>query len=696
MGARVVTTTIASQTRTRAPFALYAVTIFVGAFLLFQVQPLIAKFILPWFGGSPAVWTACMLFFQVALLAGYGYAHLALSRLGRRQWIVHVALLAVTLATLPIVPGERWKPVTAADPTWRILGLLGVSVGLPYLMVAATGPLLQGWLALLAPGRSPYRLYALSNLASLGALITYPVLVEPMLTRRMQAIAWSVGFGGFARLCGVCSFLARRGEDLQSHGAKPQAASAPAFTRLLWVLLPACGTMLLLATTNKICQEVAVIPFLWIVPLSLYLLTFVIAFDGPRWYRRSIFLWLLPVAVAGVTTVMFLGSGFVIAVQLGTYCAALFIACMICHGELARLKPPAERLTGYYLMLSAGGALGGLFVAIAAPLIFVTYFEYPLSLIVTGVLALAILFTDRTSRLHNGRPNWAWLCMITLSMLMGYFLIASHTGEPGRVVAAARSFYGAISVVERDEDRSLAHNFLMRHGGITHGLQFASDEERRTPTTYYGRTSGAGLLLTHYMKGSPRRVGAVGLGAGTLATYGQPRDVFRFYEINPQVLDFAQRYFTFLKDSPARIEHVLGDARLSLEREADQAFDVLVLDAFNGDAIPVHLLTREAFDLYRRHLNRGGVIAVHITNQHLDLRAIVQGAADHLELKTLVVLDDQGDDKHNPQFTSAWMLLSADEAFLKALPIRPFTQTPAKIGPRLWTDDQSSLFPILR
>jgi len=400
--------------------------------------------------------------------------------------------------------------------------------------------------------------------------------------------------------------------------------------------------------------------------------------------------------VAGVTVVMFLGSGFVIAVQLGTYCAALFIACMICHGELARLKPPAERLTGYYLMLSAGGAIGGAFVAIAAPLLFVTYFEYPLSLIVTGVLALVILFTDRTSRLHNGRPNWAWLCMITLSMLMGYFLIAADVGEPGRVVAAARSFYGAISVVERDEDRPLVHNYLMRHGGITHGLQFASDEERRTPTTYYGRTSGAGLLLTHFMNGSPRRVGAVGLGAGTLASYGQPGDVFRFYEINPQVLDFAQRYFTFLKDSPAKIEHVLGDARLSLEREPDQHFDVLVLDAFNGDAIPVHLLTREAFDVYRRHLNRGGVIAVHITNQHLDLRPIVQGAADHLALKTLVVLDDQGNDKHNPQFTSAWMLLSADEAFLKALPIRPFTQTPPKIGPRLWTDDRSSLLAILR
>ncbi|MDB5319309.1 MAG: putative rane protein [Phycisphaerales bacterium] len=694
MGARVVTMT-AVPLRTRSPFGLYAVTIFAGAFLLFQVQPLIAKFILPWFGGSPAVWTTCMLFFQVALLAGYAYAHVTLRRLGAKgQLVLHVALLALALATLPIVPSERWKPVTADDPTWRIFGLLAVSVGLPYLLVASTGPLLQGWLGRVSPGRSPYRLYALSNLASLGALLTYPFLIEPMLSRRTQAVVWSVGFGLFALLCAACAFTSRR-REIEPLTAPASLTSPSIFTRLMWLLLPACGTLLLLATTNKICQEVAVIPFLWIVPLSLYLLTFVIAFDGPRWYRRSVMLWLLPLAVVGVTVIMFLGSGFAIAVQLGTYSAALFIACMICHGELARLKPPVERLTGYYLTLSAGGALGGLFVAVAAPLLFVTYFEYPLSLIITGVLAMVILFTDRTSRLHSGRPNWAWLGMITLAMVLGYFLIAAHAGEPGRVVAAARSFYGAISVVARDEDRSLAHNYLMRHGGITHGLQFANETRRREPTTYYGRTSGAGLLLEHFMPDAPRTIGAVGLGAGTLATYGRPADIFRFYEINPQVLDFAQRYFTFLKDSPAHVEHVLGDARLSLEREPDQHFDVLILDAFNGDAIPVHLLTKEAFDLYRRHLNAGGVIAVHITNQHLDLRPIVQAAADHLGLKTLLVLDEQGG-VGNPQFTSAWMLLSADQAFLAALPIRPVTQTPAKIPPRLWTDDQSSLFPILR
>jgi hypothetical protein len=685
-----------------ASFALYAATIFAGAFLLFQVQPLIAKFILPWFGGSPAVWTTCMLFFQVVLVAGYAYSHGALRRLRpRAQAVLHVGLLVLALAALPIVPGERWKPVTSADPTWRICGLLAVSVGLPYLLLASTGPLLQAWVARVSPATSPYRLYALSNLASLGALLTYPVLIEPVLSRRTQAVGWSVGFAAFAILSAACAVVAGRrrtgAADPVTPATRPPIASRQPskLDRLLWLLLPACGTLLLLATTNKICQEVAVIPFLWVVPLSIYLLTFVIAFDRPGWYRRALMLSLLPPAVAGVTLVMIWGAGLSIGVQLGTYAAALFVACLICHGELSRLKPPAEGLTGYYLTLSAGGAAGGLFVALAAPLVFKTYFEFPLSLIVVGVLGAAVLFTDRTSRLYNGRPSWAWLLIITVGMLLGYALIDAHGGEPGRVVAAARSFYGAISVVEREEEHTLVHTFLLRHGGITHGLQFANERQRREPTTYYGRSGGAGLVLDHFMPDAPRRIGAVGLGAGTLATYGRPADTFRFYEINPQVLDFAQQYFTFLKDSPAHIDHVLGDARLSLEREADQHFDVLILDAFNGDAIPTHLLTREAFDLYRRHLNPGGVIAVHITNQHLDLRPIVRAAAEHLGLGTLLVLDEQGG-TGNALSTSAWMVLSRDRAFLAALPIRPFSPAPEKIAPRLWTDDNSSLFPILR
>ena len=682
---------------------LYAVTIFAGAFLLFEVQPLIAKFILSWFGGAPAVWTVCVLFFQAMLLVGYAYAHWVI-RLGRRaQAGIHLALLALACLTLPIIPAERWKftGASTADPTWQILALLGVTVGLPYLATASTGPLVQAWIVRRsgAAEASPYRLYALSNVASLGALLVYPAMIEPLMSRRAQAVGWSVAFVMFAAISGLCAGSTRVSDTKPADGSSRRSVgeAPPLVHHVFWVLLPACGNLLLLATTNKICQQVAVIPFLWILPLSLYLVTFIITFDSPRWYRRGLFLTLLPLAIAGVAVVMFLGSGLALAAQLGPYCSAMFVGCMICHGELARLKPEPARLTGYYLTLSAGGALGGAFVAIVAPFMFRTYLEFSLGLLLTAALAGAVLFMDEESKLYNGRPNWAWLCLIVLFMLLGYVLLAADVGTPGEIVAASRSFYGTIVVISRNPDAPQLHNHMLRHGGITHGLQFQSAARRDEPTTYYGKTSGVGLALTHFMADAPaRRIGVVGLGAGTLATYGRPGDGFRFYEINPHVVDYAERYFTFLRDSRAsRIELVLGDARLSLEREADQHFDLLILDAFNGDAIPVHLLSGEAFDLYRRHVNPRGMLAVHITNQHLDLRPVVQAAAEHLGLRWLLVFDDQENEGYYLN-SSEWMLLGPDERFLKSLPIRPFKSAPQAVGPRLWTDDRTSLFPILR
>jgi len=676
------------------PLLLFATTLFTGAFLLFQIQPLIAKYILPWFGGSPSVWTTCVLLFQLLLFAGYGYAHLALKHFSpRAQTTLHIVLLMVGIATLPVVPSAHWKLESAGDPTWRILVLLALSTGLPYLLVASTGPLLQAWLTHLSPRASPYRLFALSNLASLSALISYPVLIEPFFSRYTQAIVWSVGYSIFAIFCAGCALVYRKAcvpirpvDSQSSHG------SATTFTRLLWILLPACGTLILLATTNKICQEVAVIPFLWILPLALYLLTFVIAFDSPLWYRRGFFFWLLPVAIAGVALMLLLGQGASISLQLATYCGTLFICCLICHGELARLKPQPAQLTGYYLNLCAGGALGGLFVAVIAPLIFTSYFEFPLGLLLTVVLAAAILVSDKTSRLYNGKSGGAWVTLIILYMLLGYLLVAAHVGTADKIVAASRSFYGALAVVSRDEDKPQLHYNLFRHGSITHGIQFTDKELRDKPTTYFGPTSGVGLAFEHFAT-SPRKVGIVGLGAGTLAAYGRAGDRFRFYEINPHVLDFAQTYFTFLKDSPAQLEHVLGDARLSLEREADQHFDLLVLDAFNGDAIPMHLLTKEAFELYRRHLKADGVVAVHITNHYLDLRPVIQGAGEYLGLKWRFVLDEH--DENSSVYTSEWMLLCGDEKWLGSL-VAGKLVGPSKSGARLWTDDRTGLFPVLR
>ncbi len=679
----------------RTSFAIFAANLFFGAFLLFQVQPLIAKYILPWFGGSPSVWTTCVLYFQLLLLAGYAYAHLSLKYLSpRAQSLLHVALMIFAAATLPITPSLSWKPRLSADPTWRILALLAISTGLPGLLVASTGPLMQAWLARLTPRSSPYRLFALSNLASLAALLSYPVLIEPFFSRRAQGVTWSAAFAAFAFISALCAWVSRRPAPAIDETASESAAPlSPRFTRLLWLLLPACGTLLLLATTNKISQEVAVIPFLWILPLSIYLLTFVIAFDSPRWYGRGVFLTLFPITIAGVIVMLLLGGEVPIWLQLAAYCGALFVACLICHGELARLRPHPSQLTRYYLYLCAGGALGGIFVAILAPLLFTSFFEFPLGLLITAVLAGLMVLTDKTSRLYRGRTSAAWFALVLFYTILGGALIVAHNGTSDQIIAASRSFYGDLAVISRDSDKPELSRYIFRHGRITHGIQFASPKLRQEPTTYFGRTSGVGLALARFPSNSPRKIGVVGLGAGTLATYGLPADTFRFYEINPHVLTYAQSYFTFLKDCPAHINHVLGDARLSLEREPDQHFDILILDAFSGDAIPVHLITREAFDLYRRHVKPQGLIVVQITNHYLDLRPVVQGAADYLRLKSRYIQDEHKDS--TSLYSSEWMLLSPDEKFLQSLPAANSSRAPAK-SPRLWSDDQTSLFPILR
>lgn len=689
--------TSATKPIPRATLLLFAATLFTGAFLLFQIQPLIAKYILPWFGGSSAVWTTCILFFQLFLLAGYAYSHIAHKFLRPRvQIAVHILLLILAGAALPIIPSSNWKPQSADDPTWRILALLTFSIGLPYLLISSTGPMLQAWLTRISPAASPYRLFALSNFASLTALLTYPFLIEPFLSRRAQAIAWSVAFIIFALLSTSCALVYQKNRtafgNSQSHAVDAPASS---FTRLMWLLLPACATLLLLAITNKICQEVAVIPFLWILPLAIYLLTFVIAFDNPRWYRRDVFLALLPMGIAGIILMLLLGGSVPISLQLGVHCGVLFVACLICHGELARLKPPASKLTAYYLYLCAGGAMGGLFVAVIAPLIFTSYFELPLGLLLIAMITGAVVASDPASRLYKGKPRWTWLTLLMVYLLLGFFLVTAHIGTSDRIIAASRSFYGTLAVIARDQDDPQRQSHVFRHGSITHGIQFTSEERRHEPTAYFGPQSGAGLALANFLGAGPRKIGIVGLGAGTLALYARPGDAFRFYEINPQALKLAQSHFTFLKDSPAHIDNILGDARLSLEREPDQHFDILILDAFNGDAIPVHLLTREAFDLYRWHLKPDGLIVVQLTNHYLDLRPVVQGAADYLHLQSLYIFDKQANGRAT-LYTSQWMLLSRDETFLHSLPVPASTASPSAAPPHLWTDDQSSLFRILR
>jgi SAM-dependent methyltransferase len=770
----------------------YALTIFTGAFLLFQVQPLIGKFILPWFGGGPGVWTTCLLFFQALLLGGYAYAHYSTSRLtSRSQVVLQTALVVTALALLPIAPGDRWKPSGGTDPTLQILWLLTACLGVPYLVLSSTGPLIQQWFSRANPRASPYRLYALSNLGSLLALLSYPFLVEPHLTRKTQASLWSWGMLIYALGCGWCAVKRWKAGDkvpaevngLTAGGVSgvvmepslsgskevnPGSPEPSVLQTFLWLMLPACASALLMATTNKICQDVAVIPFLWIVPLALYLLSFIICFDSPRWYRRNPFTLLLIGALAGLCWALLQGSNWAVWQQVLVYSAGLFICCMVCHGELYRLRPTPEKLTRFYLLIAAGGALGGLFVAVVAPVVFTNYFELHWGMMACALLFLVVCMTEGTGLLpetSRGRKRASWqglACTLPLAgfagldwgiarfaghtnhlpkgLFLGFravmwavvaLLIVSwvargkhrsfrhwrllscvwlvlgvltlstflwkqaHYPDPDRVFTT-RNFYGVLTVYEHRRDDPDGHHLLLQHGRITHGLQFLGSDQQRQPSAYYGPESGVGLAFEALVP-APRRIGLVGLGTGTLAAYAHAGDYVRIYEINPEVERLARSRFTYLQDCKGKVEVALGDARLSMERESPQQFDLLALDAFSSDAIPVHLLTREAFETYERHLKPGGIIAVHISNHFLDLQPVVLNLARHFKYRFAVIDYDENDEEWW-QYSSTWVLLTHNGSVLDAPGIcaaaLKVKADQAQVG--LWTDDFSSLFEILK
>ncbi|HEV2491855.1 MAG TPA: fused MFS/spermidine synthase [Terriglobia bacterium] len=674
---------------------LYALTIFLSAFLLFQVEPIIAKIILPWFGGSAAVWATCLLFFQLALLLGYLYAFVLVRRLRpSMQSRLHVALLAVSLLALPMIPRQAWKPTGSEDPSIRILLLLASSVGLPFLLLSSTSPLLQAWYAEERRGALPYRLFALSNAGSMLALVSYPVLVEPVFSTRHQAVGWSLAYAAVAALSAVAA-LRPRGEM----AARPHGESSPSpgwKLQLLWVALAACASSLLLAITNHLSRNVAAIPFLWVLPLSLYLLSFILCFEGHGWYHRGIYLRLWAVALASMTYALspdYANAGLSLLIPL--YSAGLFLCCMVCHGELARLKPHPDHLTSFYLMISLGGALGGVFVGLLAPHVFRAYFELPISMGACAILVLIVLYRDASGVFSAARWKPAWLIALTLvlSLLASLVYVTEEGIQNARLLV--RNFYGGLKIV--DEPRPDAEHEVRKlvNGTIEHGMQFQQAARRRLPTSYYGPDSGVGLAIRDAEQRGPVRLGVIGLGAGTLAAYGRPGDHYTFYEINPLVVWLAHTQFTFLQDSAAEIDIVLGDARLSLERTPAQGFDVLAVDAFTSDSIPVHLLTREAFELYFRHLKPGGVLAVHVSNKYLDLAPVVERGAESLGKPAQLV--DDPDDKDRGTYHSRWVLVSDRQDFFANPLISESTQSievPHRV--RLWTDDYSNLFRVLK
>lgn len=658
-------------------------SVFLSAFLLFLVQPLIARYILPWFGGTSSVWTVCMLFFQCALLAGYAYSHLSTSRLApRTQWMVHAAVLLAAALTLPITPSEALKPAGGENPTLRVLALLLASAGLPYFALSATGPLLQAWFATRSAA-SPYPLYALSNAGSLLALLCYPFAVEPWLGRAAQAWGWSIAFA----VCGVlCLVAGWRTPGEKSAGAP--AATATGLSRLLWVALPCCACMVLLAATNQLCQDVANVPFLWVLPLGLYLLTFIIAFTGPRAYWRWPMMACMAAAVTAVFYALEAGASASFAWQLLAYGSGVFFCCMVCHGELYRLRPAAGGLTGFYLAISAGGALGGVLVGLVAPLVFHTFLELPLALAACVLLGLAATLKWLLERVSLTMRRQAGLGAVCILLAVG-LIVTHHDDKLENTVLAERNFYGVLRLREFYAS-SEHHQYSLYHGSIEHGFQYLRPEMKRLPTSYYAESSGVGLTL-NALERKPRAVGVVGLGTGTLATYGKPGDHFVFYEINEAVVKIARDRFTYLQDSAAEIEIVLGDARLALEREEARKFDVLVLDAFSSDSIPVHLLTLEAMETYRRHLAPDGVICVHVSNRHLNLKPVVKAMAGDWPTR----LANTGEDLTQRIYTSEWIMITRNKRMLSALDVIASPLPPLPENFRAWTDDYSNLFSVL-
>jgi hypothetical protein len=677
----------------------FTAVIALGAFLLILVQPLVARQILPWFGGAQSVWSVCLLFYQSLLLVGYLYAHLG-RRLGaRRQAWLHAALLVTSLALLPITASERWKPTPDVAPTWWLLGLLATTVGGPYLLLSATAPLLQTWFTRARPGRSPYPLYALSNAGSLVALLAYPVAVEPLLGVSRQSVWWSWAYAAFALACGALALWVARvtppdrppndppGEG--SHTSRAQIA--------LWLSLSACGSGLLLALTNHITMDVAPVPFLWVLPLAAYLITFVLAFAGL--YRRATWGALLVLAIAAMALFWDVGFAFPLSVQVGVALGVLFSGCMVCHGELARSAPPPARLTTFYLTLAAGGALGGVLVALVAPAVLRDLWELPAFLLLAYGLLLVVM--EREARIRSAGPFWpraSW-AVLGLVLVVGAAAFAMGGSQLRRgTVSVSRNFYGVLRVQDIPEGLFTGQRVL-RVGRIFHGGQFLDAARAGEATAYYSAGSGVEMAIRRHplrRAGAPLSIGVIGLGVGTLAAWGEPGDSIRFYEINPDVEEAARRWFSFLGRSAAAVTVVPGDGRLSLEREVEDpsrrpSFDVLVADAFAGDAVPVHLLTREAAEVYGRALAADGVLAFHVTNRHLDLEPVVRGLAGVVGAEPVRIRSEPHPGSGGTP--STWVLLTRNPALAAELR-RASPEGSSRTV--LWTDDHSDLLRLLR
>lgn len=700
---------------------LYTVTSLVASGLLFSVEPMVAKLLLPAYGGSPMVWNTAVLFFQGALLAGYAYAHWSQRRLGRRrQPLVHLALVALPLAVLPVaLPDWTVAPEGAPAALWLLL-VLAVLVGAPFAVLATTGPLVQRWYSWSRLPRSddPYFLYAAGNAGSLAALLAYPFVIEPAAGLATQTRWWSAGYVLFAVLMAACAVVVR----VRRPPTEPETAAGTDETvtwrrRGVWLGLAFLPSSLMLGVTTHMSTDIAPVPLMWVVPLALYLLTFIVAFAVPagRWLPRTV---TAAAACAAMLPVLFVQfSNALPAYGLVLDLFVLGAGGLACHGLLARDRPGPARLTEFFLLVSLGGTLGGLFNGLLAPVLFDWVAELPL---VVASLVLLLWVGPRPSEKLGRVGKAALLAGPALTLLLwaladgvggimlgallavaSCVLLTRTRGPFALLVAAAvlllagvqyrdsphreRTFFGAYKVIDRETRRDFVH------GTTVHGTQLLDPANRRVPTAYYSRSGPLGDVFAAY--GGVGRVAAVGLGAGTVAAYGRAGQRFDFYEIDPAVIRIARERFTFLKDCPCGVRTVAGDGRLRLAASPDGSYDLVVLDAFSSDAVPAHLLTREALRLYVRKLRPGGVLAFHVSNRHLDLEPMLGATADAEGLAATARIAGDGTDGG---LKSQWVVIARGPDDLRPLRTRPGRwHDVAPTGP-VWTDAYSSLWGVLR
>lgn len=676
----------------------YGLTIFLGAFLLFQIQPLAAKLLLPEFGGVAAVWTTAMVFFQLVLLGGYAFVH-GLQRIGgpRTVYAVQVGLLCLAAATLPISTSGWAPPWESNFLAWPVATRLASQVGAVFFVIATTGPLVQLWQAQTHPARSPFRLYALSNFGSLLGLVSYPLWVEPLLGLHRQTWLWSLGYVVYAILMiasGWQTVSQGRWQIVEAKNAP--AARVPSAQISVWLLLTALASAILMATTNLLCQEVASFPFLWVLPLTVYLLTWMICFERPEWYRRRPCVLVLYVSGLGCLILFHLGTSAALIWHVWAFPTFCFAAGMICHGELERRKPARQNLTLFFLVVSLGGLLGSVLVVLVMPQVFTRFFEFHFLLIL--VLFLAMLATGRGLARRHGSFGWqagGWIFSGLFVVLIAgsslWYSIAAD--QRNGILARRRSEYGLVAVSDNQVFRE------MINGQTRHGRQFHDTRKAHQPIDYYDPQTGVGIAFEYlHQKSQPDgklKTGVIGLGGGVLATWLRPGDSMRFYEINPQVVELARTYFTYLDDAAGVTEIVIGDARIELERElrqGSQQFDLLIVDAFTSDSIPVHLLTREGLAVYWQHLQADGVLALHVSNRYLNLLPVAWDAGQSAGVNALLFERRS----QNPDVQECtWVLLTrrTDEDFQPMVAARA-TPWPA-LTPVVWTDDLNSVGPLI-